>query len=712
MPDSFTLGILSPLLGNFYYGQLLRGIQQVAGQRGARAIAIPTRDAWSPYGEYGRSREESHPLAWEHVDGWIAITDAVVPTYLHTIRQAGKPLVLLSWRLPDIECPVILPDNHGGARQLVRHLVEHGHTRIGFAGFIEHTDIGERYEGYRAALIEHGLTPDPALYFAADDNQSIGGRTAAERILAAGVPCTAVMTGTDLNALALIETLQRAGVRVPEDVAVVGFDDIDPAQYGVPALTTARQRFEGLGRAAAELLLAQLAGEDVPNDLVRVPCPLIVRRSCGCTEVPAFLTARLDAPADVGWQEWLAAELVRLALSPVPPPPNVAPSEIWPSVGTLVEGAAAAIAGTPGPSEQELANAWREALVLTTELRTLNAMVALLTDLAQLQVPPGDAEARARLDRFLNTVLSDMLHARLRAEIGRSTHFETIILNNYDITSAVLEGEAHNARDLDWLPLTSATQGCLGLWDSAESQLTVAGVFNRAGGRLKAGSALPPQHFPPAELLQAFTSGIGGEMPMLFPVRSPQRDWGILAVVGPVEATLGSGRSIFSQSAALLTIALEREELVQSLVTQQLSLRDAYDRELILAATIREISTPIIPLLPHVLLIPLIGTLDTARAHQLIETVLYGVSGAQATEVLLDLTGVPLVDTQVAGALIQVTRAAMLLGAHVILVGVRPEIAQSLVSLGIDLSFVGTEATLSAAVERLIRRRNAQKEQA
>jgi rsbT co-antagonist protein RsbR len=73
--------------------------------------------------------------------------------------------------------------------------------------------------------------------------------------------------------------------------------------------------------------------------------------------------------------------------------------------------------------------------------------------------------------------------------------------------------------------------------------------------------------------------------------------------------------------------------------------------------------------------------------------------------VLLDLTGVPLVDTQVAGALIQVTRAAMLLGAHVILVGVRPEIAQSLVSLGIDLRSIGTEPTLSAAIERLLQHR-------
>jgi anti-anti-sigma regulatory factor len=381
----------------------------------------------------------------------------------------------------------------------------------------------------------------------------------------------------------------------------------------------------------------------------------------------------------------------------------VAPVEIWPSVTTLIDGVVAAINGGPGPSEQALAHAWREAITLTTDLRDLHAMITLLDDLARPQLPPGDPAARARLDRYLYTALSDMLHARLRSEISRSTHFETIIKNSYDIIAEILGGEGRNARELAWLQFTPAVYGCLGLWDSAETRLEVVGVFDRAGVSPKLGSACPPQHFPPPEVLQSAVEGADGVMPMLFPVRTPRRDWGVLAVVGPIEASLESGRSMFSQATALLVIALEREELLQSLVGQQSSLQEAYDRERILAATIREIGTPVIPLLPHVLLIPLIGTIDTARVQQLIETTLRGIGTYQATEILLDLTGVPLVDTQVAGVLIQVTRASMLLGARITLVGVRPEIAQSLVSLGIDLSFISTESTLSAAIERLIR---------
>jgi DNA-binding LacI/PurR family transcriptional regulator/anti-anti-sigma regulatory factor len=703
MPAPFTLGILSPLLGNFYFGQLLRGIQYAASQQGAKTIAFQSRDAWAPYAEYGRSREFVHPLAWEYIDGWVAITDAVKPAYLHAIEQRGKPIVLLSWRLPELDCPTILPDNHGSTQQLVRHLIAHGHTRIAFVGFLDHTDIRERYEGYQAALIEHGLTPDPDLCFAAVDNQSVGGHGAAERILAAGVPCTAIVVGTDLNALALMETFQRAGVRIPDDVAVVGFDDIGSAQYAVPALTTMRQRFDTLGRAATELLLAQLKEAEVPRIPHRIPCTMILRRSCGCAQTSTVVTVGGDAPADQSWQERLVVELVRLALSPTPPAPGVAPVEIWPSVTTLVDGVTAAIHDQPGPSDQALAHTWQEAITLTTDLRDLHAMITLIGDLARPQISPSDPAAGARLDRFLYTALSDMLHARLRAEIRRSSHFETIIRNNYDITAGVLASGRYNARELDWLQFTPAVQGCLGLWDSTQTGLEIVGVFDRAGASPKLGSTCSPQRFPPPELLQPSAEGTTDEMLMLFPVRSPQRDWGILAVVGPIEAELESGRSMFSQSTALLTIAFERDELLHSLVGQQASLQEAYDRERILAATIREIGTPIIPLLPQVLLIPLIGTIDTARVQQLIETALRGIGTYQATDVLLDLTGVPLVDTQVAGVLIQVTRASMLLGARVTLVGVRPEIAQSLVSLGVDLSFIGTESTLSAAVERLTR---------
>jgi anti-anti-sigma factor len=99
-----------------------------------------------------------------------------------------------------------------------------------------------------------------------------------------------------------------------------------------------------------------------------------------------------------------------------------------------------------------------------------------------------------------------------------------------------------------------------------------------------------------------------------------------------------------------------------------------------------------------VLLVPLIGTVDEQRASQIIETILEGVSREQARHVLLDITGVPLIDTHVAAALIRTAQAVGLLGARIALVGVRPEIAQSIVSLGINLGRISTYATLASAL--------------
>ncbi|KPL86229.1 hypothetical protein SE18_13035 [Herpetosiphon geysericola] len=123
------------------------------------------------------------------------------------------------------------------------------------------------------------------------------------------------------------------------------------------------------------------------------------------------------------------------------------------------------------------------------------------------------------------------------------------------------------------------------------------------------------------------------------------------------------------------------------------------------AAALRELSTPLIPINERTVIMPLIGSIDSARASQIVESLLQGVSQMNAGVVILDLTGVPVVDTQVAGALLQAARAVRLLGAEVVLTGIRPEIAQTLVSLGINLNDVVTLSNLQSGIERALNRR-------
>jgi rsbT co-antagonist protein RsbR len=115
-------------------------------------------------------------------------------------------------------------------------------------------------------------------------------------------------------------------------------------------------------------------------------------------------------------------------------------------------------------------------------------------------------------------------------------------------------------------------------------------------------------------------------------------------------------------------------------------------------ASLRELSTPIIPLTDHVVAMPLIGTIDSSRAQQVIETLLDGVATTRATTAILDITGVQVVDTQVANALLRAAQAVKLLGAQVIITGIRPEVAQTLVGLGLDLSTIVTRSSLQSGI--------------
>ena len=110
-----------------------------------------------------------------------------------------------------------------------------------------------------------------------------------------------------------------------------------------------------------------------------------------------------------------------------------------------------------------------------------------------------------------------------------------------------------------------------------------------------------------------------------------------------------------------------------------------------------------LPVLPGVLLVPLIGVIDDDRAHQVIDSVLAGVAAQRARVVILDVSAVPVIDSEVANTLIQTAQATMLLGARVLLVGIRPEIAQSIVGLGLDLTHIATYPTLSVALATLQR---------
>jgi diguanylate cyclase (GGDEF)-like protein len=289
-----VLGVLSPFLGGWYFGGVLEGIARVAADAGAAVVAVQTLDAGTDQLELIEPPHPPHPLAWEHAAGFVVIVNAASDKYLREIQATGRPVVVVSHDFTDLDCPTVFPDNRIGVRAAVEHLIQHGHRRIAFAGFMGALDQRERYETYRETLTAHGITPDPGLIFEAEDNQQAGGEGAARAMLAAGLPSTAVLAGTDHNAVGMIRVLAAAGRRLPEDQAIIGFDDLTDASFTEPRLTTIRQSLFQVGTTAAEALLSAIGGTGGPPIRHDVATQLVVRESCGCP-APEFPGSEHDA---------------------------------------------------------------------------------------------------------------------------------------------------------------------------------------------------------------------------------------------------------------------------------------------------------------------------------------------------------------------------------------------------------------------------------
>ena len=282
MQVTHRVGVLSPFVGGDYYGALIAGVNDAATAAGFGVIAIQTLDPGSHSADLSGVPDFQHPIAWEHVDGLIVLPGAVEPAYVRRAQQAGKFVVLVGHELPGVECPQVFSDNRSGVRDAVAHLVEHGHERIAFAGNLSVNDIRERYEGYREALLQHGLPDRPELLFISPDNHETGGAVVADQLVQAGLPATAMVMGTDRNAIGLIQGLAAAAYELPKDLALVGFDDIVDTRFVVPSLSSVFQPLNRLGGLAFELFAAAQAGEDVPAGPRQVPTTFIARDSCGC----------------------------------------------------------------------------------------------------------------------------------------------------------------------------------------------------------------------------------------------------------------------------------------------------------------------------------------------------------------------------------------------------------------------------------------------
>ena len=276
---SSTLGLLLPAVGTDFFYPILRGIEAAARQAGFDLlIGIQPAD---------RRRLNPPPLGDHNTDGLLVFAGELSESELKGLGErtrAGFPVVLLYSTPPQgSDFSAVVLENRSGATQAVEHLISaHGRRRIAFLrGPLGNQDSEQRMEGYRQALEAHGLSFDPALVAAGDYSTRVAEQSVSA-LLQDGAAFDAIFAADDDSASGALAALKSAGVRVPGQVALAGFDDSFMAPYLDPPLTTVRAPTAQLGREAVRLLVRSIRSPGSKPQTVLLPTDLVIRRSCGC----------------------------------------------------------------------------------------------------------------------------------------------------------------------------------------------------------------------------------------------------------------------------------------------------------------------------------------------------------------------------------------------------------------------------------------------
>ncbi len=266
------IALLVPDIANPFFGQLVQGVEAVAVRQGYHVILCNTAEDPIRELDYLRMLER------KQVDGIILTALRNPPEVIQTFLPFG-PVVLAGEYTRDDVFPAVTIDNVAAAAQATEHLIARGHKRIGFINGPTQTLLSaDRLSGYRQALFNHGLDTLPELIQTGDFCLA-GGRLCAERLLALVNRPTAIFAANDDMAVGAIQAAQARQLRVPEDVAVVGFDDLPVARVVRPQLTTVAQPIHRLGEVAMEWLMLGLMGKAQPSLHRMLPVDLVIRES-------------------------------------------------------------------------------------------------------------------------------------------------------------------------------------------------------------------------------------------------------------------------------------------------------------------------------------------------------------------------------------------------------------------------------------------------
>jgi diguanylate cyclase (GGDEF)-like protein/PAS domain S-box-containing protein len=518
--DLATIGFLAPVVHGYVFGNVLNGVREIAASRRARVLAVQSLDAG--YVADPGDLAFTSRVAWDRVDALIAGQQTVPDSYLGEFAATGKPLVTV-FRQPDgVPCPAVVPDNAGGIRAAVDHLVEHGHSTIAFVGrHPANADDRIRYDAYEKAMAAHGLTPTACATVTWQQDEVYLGEAAADQLMTMSPVPTAVVACTDLTAVSCIKALAARGVAVPDDLAVIGFDDIVEASTCQPPLSTVAQSFRLAGSTACSLALDMLAGHPVEPGPHCTPVVLVRRESCGCP--PSASPAPPTPPGVEGIVEVATARLRQLALD--------------------------------SPDPGEIAGAVRLASrVLAARHGATSVLAAGLNQL--VREITNDMSSDVDLTSYDHVFARESVYAQRR---------------HYMISTDLVRRHARAPWSLDWLEDTEFQAGCLAVWEAGRGNrgepetLRIIAGYERTGSLHLGEESCAAGEFPPKPFV-GLVDDLSTDKTFLFllPVRFDGSDWGFLALAGQLQADDETAFERYNHWVVLLTVALDQEYAIES----------------------------------------------------------------------------------------------------------------------------------------------------
>lgn len=270
---SNVIGLLLVDLTTQYVGEILRGVDDVLAANQYELMLYTTHRRKTKESAY------ANMMARGLADGLLIILPREPEAYVESLRQRNFPYVLIDQFGIDEADLSVTAANHQGGYEATQHLINLGHRQIGIiTGWMDMVSARHRLNGYKAALADYNIPLDDSLIFEGDFTQAKG-FYGANTLLDLPKPPTAIFASNDVTALGVIEAIRSRNLRVPEDVSVVGFDDIPMAAILSPQLTTVRQPLTEMGLLATQLLLNKIQKPEETQASIILPTDLIIRNS-------------------------------------------------------------------------------------------------------------------------------------------------------------------------------------------------------------------------------------------------------------------------------------------------------------------------------------------------------------------------------------------------------------------------------------------------